>query len=155
MINLSFPEFSFRVVRRGQRNYIFDRIRRRYVALTPEEWVRQHMLHYLIDVAGYPAGLMAVEKRIPGQQESRRADIVVYDPALQPWMVVECKAPEVALSEEVLMQLVGYNFPLRAHYLLITNGHTTWGWNCHTSPPHLLDQLPPWPQANSPSIPEN
>jgi len=145
MIDLSFPDFTFRVIRRGQRSYIFDRIRRRYVALTPEEWVRQHVLHYLIDVAGYPAGLMAVEKRIPGHAAGRRADIVVYDPALQPWMVVECKAPEVPIGEAALMQAAGYNFPLQARYLLITNGHSAWLCDGHASPPAWLDALPPWP----------
>ncbi|WP_177224168.1 type I restriction enzyme HsdR N-terminal domain-containing protein [Thermoflavifilum thermophilum] len=134
---------------RGQQRYIFDRIRKRYVALTPEEWVRQHVLHYLIDVAGYPSGLMAVEKRIPGHSQSRRADIVVYDPDLQPWMVVECKAPDVPLQEDTLMQIAGYNFPLQARYLFITNGHTCWLCDGHAHPPALLNQLPPWPGSQA------
>ncbi|MCL6525179.1 MAG: type I restriction enzyme HsdR N-terminal domain-containing protein [Thermoflavifilum sp.] len=143
MIALEFPLFRLRVITRNRRQYVFDRVRRRYVALTPEEWVRQLLLHYFIEVMQYPSTLIAVEKSLP--QIHRRADIVVYTPSLEPWMIVECKAPEVPLSESVLMQLVGYNFLLKANYLVISNGHSTWGYNCQTVPPSLLTQLPAWP----------
>lgn len=145
MFSLQFPEFHFRVIGRGRQRYIFDRVRRRYVKLTPEEWVRQHLLYYLIDVAGYPTGLMAVEKMLPGDSQGRRADVVVYDPAMKPWMIVECKSPDVTLSDEVFMQMVGYNFPLQARYLLMTNGHLCWGCDCSTTPPCPLQAFPPWP----------
>ncbi|MBX5438821.1 MAG: type I restriction enzyme HsdR N-terminal domain-containing protein [Thermoflavifilum sp.] len=163
MINLSFPEFSFRVIRRGERKFIFDRVRRRYVALTPEEWVRQHMLHYLIDVLHYPSALMAVEKKLPELLGVKRADILIYDPTLVPWMIIECKAPDVPIQEQTWMQLIGYNFSVAegwqkspAAYLILTNGMQCAGIDCRSLPPRPLEAFPNWPAtgASSAKMPE-
>lgn len=104
---------------------IFDPVRRKYVALTPEEWVRQHIIHYLRD-RGYPASLIAIERGIEVNGLMRRFDIVVYDRDTLPLILVECKAQEEPLDHKVVMQAVAYNLTVRAKYLWLTNGTHTY-----------------------------
>lgn len=123
MFSLSFPEHVFRQRLQDNKRYIFDFIRKRYVLLTPEEWVRQHILVYLSEVMQYPKGLLSVEKVITVNGLRKRYDIVVYDGRQQPWMLVECKEPQTPLSETTLHQLLGYHSSLQCPYWLLTNGH--------------------------------
>lgn len=123
---------------------VLDPLRRRFVALTPEEWVRQHFVYYLIAVAGYPAGLMGNEVSIKLNGTSRRCDTVVYDRQAHPWMIVEYKAPHIAIDREVLAQALRYNLTLGARYITITNGMTT---HCceviyPEGKPRFLEKLP-------------
>lgn len=104
---------------------IFDPVRRKYVALTPEEWVRQHILHYLLE-HGYPSSLIAIERGIEVNGLMRRFDIVVYGRDTQPLILVECKAQEEALDHHVVMQAVAYNLTVQARYLWLTNGTHTY-----------------------------
>lgn len=104
------------------RREVFDIVRRRFVALTPEEWVRQHAIHQLHYELGYPLELMQVEGAITLNGMTRRCDIVVYDASVQPYIIVECKNETVALSQKVLDQACRYNLVLQVPYLWLTNG---------------------------------
>lgn len=126
MIRLNLPPFDLKVKRAATGLLIFDMLRQRYVPLTPEEWVRQHFVHYLTDHLDYPARLMAneVSIRMPGSSRNiRRCDTVLYHKLnLTPHMIMEYKAPTVNLSQAVFNQLCAYNSVLRAPYLVVSNG---------------------------------
>lgn len=121
-MNLCFPPFEYRVrVHDGQRQ-IFDILRKKYVCLTPEEWVRQHVIHFLINEKGYSPSLMAVERAFTLNGLVRRFDLVCFDRSGDIFMVVECKNSRVKLSNEVFDQVFCYNTELRASYVAVTNG---------------------------------
>ena len=101
---------------------IFDPIRRKYVKLTPEEWVRQHFINYLVTYGNYPAGLIGVEVSFRMNKLVKRLDILVHDRTGKPVMIVECKEPETKLDEEVFDQIAVYNIQFRVPYLIVTNG---------------------------------
>lgn len=117
---LGLPPYAYKLSADGQR--IFDTVRRRYVALTSEEWVRQHLVNFLVQHRGVPAGLMQVEAALRLNGLSHRADVVVFDRQAQPLLVAECKAPTVQLTNEVLQQACRYNIRFCARYILISNG---------------------------------
>lgn len=125
MIQIDFPKFDFKFKTVGNSPFIFDLIRRKYVALTPEEWVRQNLLHYFIDEMRYPKGLISVEKEIEVNMLKKRYDIVIYDHGQSPWMLVECKEPNVDISDEVLRQVIIYNQALQCPFWLLSNGQKT------------------------------
>ncbi len=122
MIKLNLPSYDYQLKRSEEKVYIFDGIRKKYILLTPEEWVRQHFIHYLTQALSYPRALLKIEGSLRYNTLQKRSDIVVYNRAGLPWMVVECKAPEVRLNEAVLRQAALYNDTLRAEYVVITNG---------------------------------
>jgi hypothetical protein len=128
MIDVQFPDPQFRMKKEEGRSYIFDAIRKVWLLLTEEEWVRQNFVQYLIQVLNYPASRIALEKEILVGERKKRFDILVYDGDHQPWMLIECKAPEVSLNEEVLQQVLRYHIALPCKYLIITNGDVTIGW---------------------------
>ena len=101
---------------------VFDVVRKKYFKLTAEEWVRQHFIHYLNRYKNYPFGLMAVERMIKYNNLKTRADIVLYDSEGRPNVIVECKAPNIKITQGVFDQIARYNFKLRVRYLLVTNG---------------------------------
>jgi predicted type IV restriction endonuclease len=109
----------------GGREEIFDPLRKRYVALTPEEWVRQHMIGFLLDHLGYPGSLTKVEAALKYNRLKKRADIVVHRKDGKPGLIVECKAPNVELTSDVLRQAAMYCMPLQVRFLVITNGLQT------------------------------
>lgn len=119
---LSLPPFDIKTRTAGNQQQVFDPIRRRYVALTPEEWVRQHFINYLAQVKGFPGGLMAVEHPVKVSGMQQRADIVAFGRNGAPILVVECKASDVPITRGVFEQAAGYNLTLRAPYLVVTNG---------------------------------
>ncbi len=123
---------------------IFDPVRRKYVTLTPEEQVRQHFVCYLIEYLGYPPGLISIEASFRLHSMLRRADILVHDRAGDPVMIVECKAPQVKISQEVFDQIINYNFNYGVRYLVVTNGITHFAgrvdMDAHTFA--LLDNIP-------------
>lgn len=121
-LELSLPAFEYKVKRQSGAMMIYDMIRKKYVVLTPEEWVRQHVVHYLIDVKHCPPALVAVEREIDLYGLRRRFDVVVFNREATPWLVVECKAPSVALTQRVFDQAFRYNMTLTAPYVAITNG---------------------------------
>lgn len=119
---LNFPEYLFKRRKLGSQEEIWDDVRRKWVVLTPEEWVRQHTVRYLQQEKGYPAGRMAIERGLKVNGMQRRTDIVVYDSMGAPKMVVECKAPTVAISQSTFDQIARYNLTLRVPILYVTNG---------------------------------
>ncbi|HYH13916.1 MAG TPA: type I restriction enzyme HsdR N-terminal domain-containing protein [Flavisolibacter sp.] len=143
MIPVQFPEPHFRVKKEGERSYLFCLIRRQWLLLTEEEWVRQNFINYLITVLNYPASLIAVEKELLLNGMKKRFDILVYDDKYNPWILIECKAPQVTLSEEVLQQALRYNMSIPVPYIIITNGAITLGWSKKESLTSL-SEMPGW-----------
>jgi hypothetical protein len=125
MIYLDFSEISLKLKPAGDKTTVFDPTRKKWVVLTPEEHVRQYLLQYLIHVLHYPAALVAVEKNIKVGTLNKRFDIVVYSRDHKPWLLAECKAPEVPVSEKTLYQLLNYQSTMQCSYWLLTNGHET------------------------------
>ncbi|MBK9480305.1 MAG: type I restriction enzyme HsdR N-terminal domain-containing protein [Bacteroidetes bacterium] len=119
---LNLPAYAVKLKNHSQRTQIFDRIRKKFVALTPEEWVRQHVVNYLIEHKNFPASRIAIESSLKYNQLLRRPDIVYYDNDLKPTLIVECKATDVKISQTTFDQIARYNMPLRVNYLLVTNG---------------------------------
>ncbi len=128
MIKVKFPDPVFKIKKEGEREFIFDPIRKVWLSLTEEEWVRQNFIQYLIHVAKYPATLIAIEKEISLGELKKRFDILVYNSDHQPWMMVECKAGEIILKEHVLEQVLRYNISVPVQFLIITNGKHTYVW---------------------------
>ena len=122
MIKIEYPPYEPKIKKELNKEFIFDEVRKQWIVLTPEEWVRQNFLQYLIQVKKYPAALMAVEKEIFLGDIKKRFDIVVYDKNMQPWMLIECKKMNVVLDNTVLSQVLRYNINLQVLYLVITNG---------------------------------
>ena len=118
------PSYDVKIQKKPAGLEIFDPLRRKYVALTPEEWVRQHFVNYLISEKGYPASLMANETMIRLNSLTRRCDTVVYDNTLQPLVICEFKQPDVAISQQVFDQVARYNIVLKVRYLIVSNGLT-------------------------------
>ena len=143
---LTLPPCTLSTREANGRTEVFDIVRRRYVTLTPEEWVRQHVVHALHDHQGYPLELMQVEGTIALNGMTRRCDIVVYGKAVRPMMIVECKQPDVPLSQKVLDQASRYNLVLQVPYLYVTNGlqHLVCQVDASARCLHQLAQLPSW-----------
>ncbi len=121
-LELKYPSFGVRVRNGNGKTEIFDDIRKKWFVLTPEEWVRQHVLNYLINVKKYPSSLISVEKEITLNDLKKRFDIVVYKKNLSPFLIIECKAPFIELNITTIEQAQRYNLILKANYLMITNG---------------------------------
>lgn len=124
---LSFPEIPARISQSAAgETLIWDAFRSKWVVCTPEEWVRQHCLHFLVKTVGYPKGRIAVEQKIVAGGIDGRFDAVVYDAVGQPFLLVECKAPHVKISQDTYMQAARYNQRLNVPYMLLTNGLQLW-----------------------------
>lgn len=128
MIKIEFPKQQIKIRKQEGSNEIFDAIRKKWLMLTPEEWVRQNFLQYLLIIKKYPASLIAVEKEIKLGQLRKRCDIVVYNRESQPWMIIESKEMNVSLSEKTMEQILRYHITLPAKYLVITNGSYCFGF---------------------------
>ena len=122
MSTLNLPSCDIKITERDGKQQVFDVLRKCHVALTPEEWVRQHFVNYLTVHKGYPAALMANEVAITLNGMKRRCDTVVYDKELRPRVIVEYKAPSVRITKEVFAQISRYNLTLRVDYLIVSNG---------------------------------
>jgi hypothetical protein len=143
MIVVQYPEPKFKMKNENGNQYIFDNIRRAWLLLTEEEWVRQNFVGYLVSQLRYPSSVIALEKEIHLNDLKKRFDVLVYNKAHQPWMLIECKEPNVKLSEEVLQQVLRYNISVPVEYIVITNGKTTVGWRKENELT-MLNQLPEW-----------
>ena len=121
-MEINLPSFEIKMRERGGKSEIFDFLRRRYVVLTPEEWVRQHFVHYLVEHKGYPKGLLANERQLLIGEKRLRCDTLLYNNVLQPQMIIEYKAPEVAITQRVFDQVTVYNMLLHVDYLIVSNG---------------------------------
>jgi len=122
MQELNFPSYAFRLKSSENKTLIFDIIRKKYVVLTPEEWVRQHVLRFLLEEKNYPASLIAVEKQLKIHTRTKRTDIVVYNTQGTPEVLIECKAPSVKITQDAFDQIARYNLTANSSYLMVTNG---------------------------------
>lgn len=122
MLTLNLPAFPIKVDNRDGRAVVFDVIRRRYVALTPEEWVRQHFVHFLLEHKGYPQALLANEVQVQLNGTKKRCDTVLYRRDLTARMIIEYKAPEIVITQKVFDQITRYNMVLKVDYLIVSNG---------------------------------
>ena len=122
MQKLNFPDYSFRFKNSENKIAAFDEIRKKFVILTPEEWVRLHTVQYLKIDKNYPIGLINVEKQVKIGKMLKRYDVVVFNSSGEVFLIVECKAPEVAITQSTFDQIARYNMKLKAQYLMVTNG---------------------------------
>lgn len=126
MVQLNLPPYNIKVKNEDGRRKIFDILRRKYFVITPEEWVRQHFIHFLIDHKGYPVSLLANEVALSVGDKVIRADSVLYDKNLSPRMIIEYKAPHIKLTQKVFDQISAYNLLLHVDYLIASNGIETY-----------------------------
>jgi len=122
MIRLNLPPYDYKLKRDGDKVFILDPFRKKYLVLTPEEWVRQHFVQYLVNGAQYPKALIKMEGGLKFNTLSKRSDIVVFGRDGNPWMLVECKAPDYKLRQQTLEQAATYNHTLHARFIVLTNG---------------------------------
>ncbi|MGY3795366.1 type I restriction enzyme HsdR N-terminal domain-containing protein [Aquimarina sp. 433] len=122
MQKLNFPAYQFRFKSSENKISIFDRIRKKFIILNPEEWVRQHTIQYLIENKKYPESLINVEKLIKVNDLNKRYDIIIFNPDGSIYLIIECKSPTVKITQHVFDQIARYNLALNAEYLMITNG---------------------------------
>jgi len=122
MQKLNLPSYSFKLKSNEKHTLIFDNLRKKYLVLTPEEWVRQHVVRFLIKEKKYPASLIALEKQLIINNLKKRTDIVVFNKEGNPHIIVECKAPTIKINQDTFDQIARYNLKLNANYLMITNG---------------------------------
>lgn len=121
-MEINLPPYDIKMREQGGKRQIFDFLRRKYVALTPEEWVRQHFVHFLINHKGYPQGLLANEVELKVGDKKLRCDTLLYNRVLQPQMIIEYKAPHVEITQQVFNQITVYNHLLHVDFLVISNG---------------------------------
>ena len=141
---LDFPKANLRLKKRAGQVMVWCILRKKDLLCTPEEWVRQHVIHYLINQKGIPEGLIASEFTIEYNGRAKRADLVVFNRQMQPILIVECKATSIPLSENTLFQIAQYNFELNVDYLLLTNGlqHITCKLSKEGEQIEFLEELP-------------
>ena len=122
MLNLSFPNYEFRLKEINQKRFIFDEIRKKYIELTPEEWVRQNCIKFLINEKKFKKNLISIEKKIQLNNTTKRFDILVHDAYGGCILLVECKAPNIKINQESFDQILRYNQVINAKFLMVTNG---------------------------------
>ncbi|WP_421918270.1 type I restriction enzyme HsdR N-terminal domain-containing protein [Marinifilum sp.] len=149
MENLNLPTYSFKIKSDLQRKLIFDSIRKKYVVLTPEEWVRQNFIRFLVEEKGYPASLVAVEKKVDVNLLPQRSDIVLYNCKANPIMIVECKASKIKITQDVFNQVARYNMKLKVPFLVVTNGlrHFCCYMDYKNKNFKFLEDIPGYPSA--------
>ncbi|OWP64157.1 restriction endonuclease subunit R [Hymenobacter amundsenii] len=144
MQELNLPPFEAKVTQSGENLLIWDVLRRRHVVLTPEEWVRQHVVHYLINHRGYPKGLLSLERSHQYNKRQKRTDLLALDATGQPLLLVECKRPTVPITAAVAHQIATYNLTIGAPLLLLSNGlqHYCWRVDAEKRTNELLGEVP-------------
>lgn len=141
MILVDYPSYDFKIQSIKGKDQIFDPCRKKWVQLTPEEWVRQHILQYLIQVCKYPSEMIAIEKTIQLGALNKRFDILVYQ-GQNPWMIIECKEANTPLTDKTIHQLLQYQQVLDANFLIASNGHKTIGAEIKLGKLHRLHHFP-------------
>ena len=122
MVRLNLPPYPIKITEKGAKRYIFDFLRRKYVALTPEEWVRQHFVHFLVEHKGYPKGLLANEVELKAGEKRLRCDTLLYTTDTHPRMIIEYKATTIQIQQKTFDQISAYNLLLKVDYLIVSNG---------------------------------
>lgn len=143
MLHVNYPFFNFKVKEEKNKQVIFDEVRKKWVRLTPEEWVRQNFIQFLLQVKQYPASVIAVEKEIRLGELKKRCDLVVYKEH-KPWIIIECKEQDVPLTESVLQQSLRYNITLQVAIIVITNGTSSFAFQLADGHAQELSDLPLW-----------
>jgi len=140
---LNFPDVEFRFQKNEKGNLqLFDMIRKKFVDATPEEWVRQHIIHFLIQYKQVPASMISVEKQLLFNNTKRRTDIVIYNSQLQPLLIIECKAPEVSIDQLTINQALRYNLELKVPAIFLSNGLSHVCLKLEKEGPKVLKDLP-------------
>ena len=138
---LIYPTYPFKIQSVAGKDQLFDPFRKTWIVLTPEEWVRQHILQYLVQVCNYPSAMIAVEKTIQLGELKKRFDIVVFKQD-KPWMIIECKEARVDISDKTVHQILQYQQVLVAEYLIVSNGHETYGAKIESGKLQALQNFP-------------
>lgn len=148
MLQLNLPTYQFRIKETEKKYFILDIFRKRYVKLTPEEWVRQHFLRYLTKEKGFPAALMAVEKQLNINGMNKRCDAVLFNLQANPMLIIEFKAPNVPVNQAVFDQMAVYNAKLKVQYFMVSNGleHYCCRVNADTASYEFWDRIPDYDQ---------
>lgn len=144
MLPLNLPNFDIKVKKSAEQLFVWDETRRKYITLTPEEWVRQHFVHFLVSGKGYKQELIANEVSIKLNETTKRCDTIIYDRQLTPLMIVEYKAPTITITPKVFDQIVRYNMVLHVQYLTVSNGlrHFCCQINYETQSYRFLKEIP-------------
>jgi hypothetical protein len=151
MQKLNLPSFEYKLRETGGKREIFDVVRKKYLRLTPEEWVRQHIVHLLIGHLDFPAGLIKMEGGLVYEKLEKRSDILVFDLSAKPYLLIECKAPEVQVSNKTLDQVSRYNKVVKAPFLAMTNGIKTYCFaiDHEKGSSFQMDNFPPSPNLKA------
>ncbi len=154
MKQLNLPQYTFKISGKEGSEMIFDRIRRKYVRLTPEEWVRQNFIEYLVIEGKYPPGLIGVEVMFLLNKLKRRVDILVHNRLGKPVMIVECKEPDVKIDDKVFDQVVTYNIGLKVPYIVVTNGLIHYACKVRNDPPgyEYINVIPLYGELNGEAV---
>lgn len=154
MYALNLPEYEHRFQREGKKTKIFDHVRKKFLVLTPEEWVRQNFLYFLIRDRNYPASLISIEKGLKVNESFKRCDILIYNSFGKPVLLVECKSPTVKLTSETYHQAAMYNMTFKLPFLIVTNGvqHFCSQINFDTSTYSFLEDIPHYEQINHENV---
>ena len=146
MRELNFPRYSFRLKNSENKVAVFDELRKKFVLLTPEEWVRQHVVQFLLQEKNFPKSLLNVEKQLKVHDLIKRYDVLAYRPNGSIHLVVECKAASVPITQDTFDQIARYNLALKATYLMVTNGlqHYFCQLDYEAEKYHFLQDLPEW-----------
>jgi hypothetical protein len=141
---LQFPVFEYKIKVEQNQHFIWEVVRKKWLLLTPEEWVRQHLIHYLNKYKAYPLSLMHIEKQIQLNSTKKRFDFLAYNNQLNPILLVECKAPDVKLDQLVLDQVLRYNLEVKAEYIMITNGirHYCFQYQAANKTFQIINEIP-------------
>ena len=147
MVKLDLPGFEYQISKAEGKIWIFDVIRKKQIVLTPEEWVRQHIIHFFINQLKYPKSLIKIESGLKYNQLQKRSDVVVYDREGKPWLLMECKAPDLKLSQNTIMQAAVYNNDVKAKYIAVSNGmqHVCYEVKENVAETELLKSFPEYP----------
>ena len=142
MIKINFPSSGFKRKKENDIELIFDPFRKRWLVLSPEEWVRQNILQYLTEIKNYPVKLIAIEKEIYLGELKKRCDVVVYNRYALPWMIIECKEMNAVINSKTLEQILRYHISLPAKYLVVTNGSYSFGFEKREEQFYEIDEMP-------------
>ncbi len=141
---LNLPQFEYQIKHISDIPHIWDIIRKKYVQVTPEEWVRQHFIHYLINENAYPKGLISCEKGLEVNTLKKRSDILVYNRAMKPFLLIECKSADIKIDQKVFQQAAMYNKKIGAPNVCVTNGLKTFCFSIsEENKIEILNQIPP------------
>lgn len=142
MVVINYPEPAFRIRKQDSGEKIFDPLRKKWVVLTPEEWVRQNFIQFMVSKKKYPPSMVAVEREIKLGEMKKRFDVLVFNSQHEPWLMVECKAMDIQLDENVLQQALRYNISIPVSFIIITNGNYTMGWQRGETGLFEINELP-------------